>query len=323
MESKGTKGRVLALLRYLQLFTDEKHPASTQKIIDDLQKQGYKVNRKTLRDDIDLLIEDGVDIIVEKSISNNFFIGERHFEMPELKLLIDAVSSSHFISAQKSEILIEKLSAFASEHQRQQLAPRIYATDRIKPNNTGAYYVLDQITEAIQDKKQVRFQYTDYDADKNIILRHDGIFYEVSPYACLWNDDFYYLVAYSEDKGKVITFRIDRIVNLDVSEVESVPEPDDFEIQDFASKVFEMYDGREQEVELICDNVLMKSVIDQFGENIQTERISEEQFKATVKVSTSRTFYAWVFRFMGAMKIAGPDNVKQEYRNMAMKILED
>ncbi len=323
MESKGTKGRVLALLRYLDLCTDEKHPASTQEIIDKLKEQGYTANRKTVKDDIDILIADGVDIIIEKSVGNNFFIGQRDFELPELKLLIDAVSSSHFISAQKSEVLIEKLSSLASEHQRQQLAPRIYATDRIKPNNTKAYYVLDQISEAIQAKKQVRFQYTDYDADKNLILRHDGAFYDVSPYAFLWNDDFYYLVAYSEDKGKVITFRVDRITNLSVTNAESVPEPGGFEIEAFASQVFEMFDGNEQEVELICDNVLMRNVIDQFGENVQTERISDTQFKATVKVSASPTFYAWVFRFAGMMKIAGPKAVKDEYIEMAKKAMGD
>ncbi len=322
MESKGTKGRVLALLRYLDLCTDEKHPASTQEIIDKLKEQGYTANRKTVKDDIDILIADGVDIIIEKSVGNKFFIGQRDFELPELKLLIDAVSSSHFISAQKSEVLIEKLSSLASEHQRQQLAPRIFATDRIKANNTKAYYVLDQITEAIQEKKQVRFQYTDYDQDKNLILRHDGAFYEVSPYACLWNDDFYYLVAYSENKGKVITFRVDRITNLSISEVDAVPEPKDFEIEVFASQVFEMYDGNEQEVELICDNILMRNVIDQFGEDIQTEKISDTQFKATVKVSTSPTFYAWVFRFAGMMRIAGPECVRNEYGYMLGKAIE-
>ena len=323
MESKGTKGRLLTLLRYLELCTDEKHSVSTQEIIDKLKEQGYTANRKTVKDDIDILISDGVDIVIEKSVGNNFFIGDRKFEMPELKLLIDAVSSSHFISAQKSEVLIDKLSSLASEHQRQQLAPRIYATDRIKPNNTKAYYVLDQITEAIQSKKQVRFQYTDYDADKNLILRHDGAFYEVSPYACLWNDDFYYLVAYSEDKGKVITFRVDRITNLSVTEADSVSEPEGFKVEVFASQVFEMYDGRNQEVELVCDNVLMRNVIDQFGEDIQTERISNTQFKASVKVSISPTFYAWVFRFAGMMKIVGPDSVRKEYFELARKVIED
>lgn len=250
-------------------------------------------------------------------------MASREFEIPELKLLVDAVSSSRFISAARSEQLIGKLTAMASEYEKEQITPRIFTGDRIKANNPHLYYVVDMLIQAVQNKKKVRFQYGEFDADKHKVLRNDGEIYINSPYGCLWNDDFYYLVGYSEKREKVVTFRVDRIVDLEIMDEDIVPEPTDFDMSDYAKIVIEMFDGEPQEVELLCDNELMKSVIDKFGENIKTERVSDEQFKATVDVSTSKTFYAWCFRFAGQMKIVSPDRVCKEYREMAMKVLEN
>ena len=154
------------------------------------------------------------------------------------------------------------------------------------------------------------------------VLRNDGEIYINSPYGCLWSDDFYYLIGYSEKRKKVVTFRVDRIIELEIMDEEIIQESDGFNMADYAKTVIEMYDGEPQEVELLCDNELMKSVIDKFGEGIKTERVSDEQFKATVSVSTSKTFYAWCFRFAGAMKITAPKVVVDEYKGMARKVLE-
>ena len=321
-EEKNKKGRLLALQQYFYRYTDEAHPASTAELIAAMEKQGYKANRKTIKDDIDILVAFDIDIVTNVSKGNSFFMGTRQFEVPELKLLVDAVSSSRFISAGKSENLINKISSLGSVYQKEQIVPRIYTADRIKTDNPQLYYVIDKLIEAVQTKRQVRFQYTEYDADKNKILRNDGEIYVNSPYGCLWNDDFYYLVGYSEKHEKVVTFRVDRIIDLEILEETALPEPENFMMADYARKIIEMYDGEEQEVELICDNELMKSVIDRFGENIHTERINDDQFKATVTVAASKTFYAWCFRFAGQMKIAGPRKVKKQYLEMAKKITE-
>ena len=317
------KGRLLALRDYLYKYTDEQHPVSTQDLIDEMTRQGYPGNRKTIKDDIDVLNKFGMDIITNVSRGNSFYMASREFEIPELKLLVDAVSSSRFISAARSEQLIGKLTAMASEHEKQQITPRIFTGDRIKANNPHLYYVVDMLIQAVQNKKKVRFQYGDFDADKHKVLRNDGEIYINSPYGCLWNDDFYYLVGFSEKREKVVTFRVDRIVDLEIMDEDIVPEPADFDMSDYAKIVIEMFDGEPQEVELLCDNELMKSVIDKFGENIKTERVSDEQFKAIVEVSASKTFYAWCFRFAGQMKIVSPDRVCKEYREMAMKVLEN
>lgn len=316
------KGRLLALRDYLYKYTDEQHPVSTQELIDEMTRQGYPGNRKTIKDDIDVLNKFGMDIITNVSRGNSFYMASREFEIPELKLLVDAVSSSRFISAARSEQLIGKLTAMASEYEKKQITPRIFTGDRIKANNPHLYYVVDMLIQAVQNKKKVRFQYGEFDADKHRVLRNDGEIYINSPYGCLWNDDFYYLVGYSEKHEKVVTFRVDRIVDLEIMDENIIPEPIDFDMSDYARIVIEMFDGEPREVELLCDNELMKSVIDKFGENIKTERVSEEQFKAIVNVSTSKTFYAWCFRFAGQMKIIAPERVRDEYQEMAKKILE-
>ena len=315
------KGRLLALRDYLYKYTDEQHPVSTQELIDEMTRQGYPGNRKTIKDDIDVLNKFGMDIITNVSRGNSFYMASREFEIPELKLLVDAVSSSRFISAARSEQLIGKLTAMASEYEKEQITPRIFTGDRIKANNPHLYYVVDMLIQAIQNKKKVRFQYGEFDADKHKVLRNDGEIYINSPYGCLWNDDFYYLVGYSEKREKVVTFRVDRIVDLEIMDDDIIPEPADFDMSDYAKIVIEMFDGEPQEVELLCDNELMKSVIDKFGENIKTERVSDEQFKAVVNVSTSKTFYAWCFRFAEQMKIVGPENVKNTYIEMARSII--
>ena len=316
------KGRLLALREYLYKYTDEQHMLSTQELIDEMTRQGYPGNRKTIKDDIDVLNKFGMDIITNVSRGNSFYVGSREFELAELKLLVDAVSSSRFISAARSEQLIGKLTEMTSVYEQPQITPRIYTDERIKANNPHLYYVIDMLIQAVQEKKKVRFQYGEYDADKNKVLRNDGEIYINSPYGCLWSDDFYYLIGYSEKREKVVTFRVDRIIDLEIMEEPIVQEPAGYNMADYAKTVIEMYDGEPQEVELLCDNELMKSVIDKFGEGIKTERVSDEQFMATVNVSTSKTFYAWCFRFAGQMSIVSPRRVREEYMKMLKNALD-
>ena len=197
------KGRILRLLQYLYLNTDEEHAATTQDLIDALAETGFKANRKTVKDDIDVMNNMGYDIVINVSSGNSFFLGDRTFELPELKLLIDAVSSSRFISAEKSQQLIDKITTLASVNQRDQLIQRIYTKDRIKPTGSKIYYVVDQLSVAIQEGKQIQFKYTEYNADKQKVYRNDGEVYINSPYGLFWSDDFYYLIGYSEKRKKL------------------------------------------------------------------------------------------------------------------------
>lgn len=322
LETVKNKGRILALLQYLYKYTDEEHAVTTNELIEILSQAGYSANRKTVKDDIDIISEAGFDVITIKSSSNAFFWGSRTFELPELKLLVDAVSSSRFISNKKSEQLIDKLATLTSEQLSQQLIQRIYTKERIKTNNNQLYYVIDKITDAIQSGRKVQFRYTEYNADKEKVLRNDGELYINSPYALLWNEDYYYMIGYSEKREKVVTFRVDRMIEPKILNEDAYPEPAEFHITDFIRKVFEMFDGEEETVTLECENALMNTIVDRFGEEVETKRISESKFEAKVSVSASKTFYGWVFQFGGQIKITRPEHIRKEYLDMAKAVME-
>ena len=287
------------------------------------QTVGYPVDRKTLYDDIHILKEDfDIDIIKEKHRRNEHFVGAREFELPKLKLLIDAVVSSRFISARESRKLIDKLSSQASIWQEQDLEPRITIDERVKALETRINYTIDMLNSAIEQKGQVKFQYTEYDFQRRKILRNGSEIYTNSPYDCLWNDDKY-LIGYSEKYQGLVTFRIDRIVNLEVLEERSLPKPKNYRISDFANKVFKMYDGTLQEVELSCREPMMKQLVDHFGMDFVVLPAEEGYFTMKVKVSVSRTFFSWLFQFGSDVWIIGPEQVRERYRRMLEDAIQD
>ena len=205
------KSRILYVLRFLQEKSDEKHPVSTKQILDYLETQGFNTHRRTVYGDIKLLTDFGVDIVPVKSTQNLYFIGDRHFEMPELKLLIDAVLSSKVITPKKSGVLVNKLRGLMSEHQMTEFSEEFHIADRIKPKNESIYRTTDTIQNAINEKKQIRFKYFEYLADKSKVLKHNGYEYSLSPYDFVWNEDKYYVFGFSPKHGKVVKFRVDRM----------------------------------------------------------------------------------------------------------------
>ena len=321
MQRPNSKGRILALFRYLQDETDEEHPADKKTIMNALQNKGYSITRNTLDDDIKVLESFGVDIIISKSHENTYFLGERRFQLPELKMLIDAISSAKFIPADSSAEIITKIGSMVSRYQRSHMSPRIFVSDRIKSDNNHLHLVVDVIERAINKRIVISFQYIDYSPEKKKIFKNDGEIYYCSPYCCLWNNDYYYLLGYSEKHEKVISYRIDRMIHVETCTKEYIPLPDGCDLTAFTKEIFKMYEGVEQEVELICDNSLMKNLVDQFGEDFTTSIETEATFHATVKVSVSRTFYAWVFQFAGGINIAGPKSVREGYRKMLKKAM--
>lgn len=324
MKNKNTKGRLLFLLRYLQQNTDDQHLVTTPDLLSVLESAGHQVDRKTLYDDINVLKEDfNIDIITEKHRGNEYFIGGREFELPELKLLIDAVASSRFISARESRKLIDKLSSQVSVWHKEDLEPRITIGERIKAPVTRIYYTIDTLNSAIKQKRQVSFQYAEYDSRRRKVLRNGGEVYTNSPYDCLWNDDKYYLIGYSEKHQGLVTFRIDRIVNLEILKEKSLPKPRNYRISDFANKVFRMYDGTLQEVELSCREPMMKQLVDHFGTDFEVLPAEEGYFTAKIKVSVSCTFFSWLFQFGCDVRIIGLEQVREQYRQMLEDALRD
>ena len=316
------KRRILVLLRMFYELTDEDHPMSTDQIIEYLQSCGVGSNKKTLRSDIALLEESGLDIVTITSKPNRYFWGDRGFELPELKLLIDAVSSSRFITQKKSTELVGKLSALASEPQRQELKRNVYATERVKSANERIYYTVDTINNAINQERQISFQYTEYTADKKVVLRNDGEVYVLSPYALFWNEDFYYVIGWSDKHENVSAFRVDRMHRPTILEEPAVPRPEDFRLEDYSRRIFEMYDGEAVTVRLECKDYLMKYVVDRFGEDVKVRPSQKGQFIVTADVQLSPNFYAWIFRFGGDMRIISPDHARREMVGMLRSMLE-
>ena len=316
-----TKSRLLFLQRYLFENTDDNNSISTNDLIAVLEANGFKANRKTVKDDVEMLIDADYDILIEKDgKSNSYHYGSRAFQLPELKMLVDAVSSSRFISAEKSDVLIQKLTSLASKYEAQELTAKVFTADRIKADNSKIFLITDIVSRAIEQGKKVSFQYYDYLPNKEKVLRNNGEVYIISPYALIWSDDRYYMVGYSEKRQDLSPFRVDRMAIPEILE-EAAVENTSFNPADYANKVIQMYSGPEQTVKLRCENNTMRSVIDKFGENIHVDMLDDKHFIASVQVQTSRTFYAWVFTFGGEIEILEPEDVREAYLNRARKIL--
>ena len=323
----GTKLRLLYLYQHLLRYSDPEHPVSTPELIQVLkEKYDIDVNRTTLPNDFAMMEQAGLHFEVIKSRQNKYYFDGRLFDVTELKLLIDAVSSSKFITEKKSKELIEKLTTLTSEYNAEQLRRHITVEGRIKSENEKAFYILDGINDAIDKGCKISFQYADYNNRKRKELRHDGEYYVVSPYALIWDGDYYYMIGYCDNRQQLRHFRLDRIYRIPnvLTDEEAVPEPKGFDPVKYSQKIFRMYGGEETTVvELLCETFIMDAIIDNFGTNVDTEEVDEDHFKAKVTVSLSPTFYRWVFGWDGAMKILGPQNVKEEYKAMVQRALEN
>ena len=313
------KKRLLLLQKYFVEKTDEEHQVDTFTLLKFLEDQKIPTNRKTLRADIKTLAESGMDIVTIASKPNKYFLGERGFELPELKLLVDAVASSRFITEKKSKDLIKKLSGLASRSQQGELQRNIYPTNRAKSTNETSYYVVDAVNEAINRRKKISFKYYDYDVNKKKFYRHDGEEYILSPYALIWNEDFYYVLGLSDKSGKIVTFRTDRIREAKILDIRSKAKPKGFKVDDYAKQTFEMYEGEVAKVKLECKANLMRYVVDRFGEKVNTTKIDDDRFMATVDVMLSPVFFGWVFQFGGDIKIKAPKKAVNEFKNMQMR----
>ncbi len=317
MAAANTRKRILLILRLLYEKSDEENQLTTGEIMAYLKKNGLAADRKTLREDITFLTDEmKYDIITVKGSPNRYFWGERIFEMPELKLLIDAVESAHFISDKKSKIMIEKLAALGAAGQRKQLIKDIGYTGKVKYDTDGLYYIIDMIESAIDEKKKIQFQYYEYNEKKEKILRNNGEIYTISPYTLCRNEDNFYMVGYSDKRQTVVSFRVDRLYHPEMTGEKAVKKPDDFDIADYGKKIFGMFSGQERTVELECNNELMKYIMDRFGMNVCVREKTTNTFSVKVRVELSPTFYAWVFQFGGGIRILRPKDAVEGYEKL-------
>lgn len=310
------KSRMLYVYKLLMEKTDDKHYLSIVQINKHLKKMGIHAHRRTIYSDIEQLKEFGVDIITIKSTQNRYFVGSRTFQIPEIKLLIDAVESSRFITHKKSKELISKLKGLASDYEAKNLERNIFVEKRVKPANEEILYTIDTIQEAIENKRQVTFKYYDYGVHKRKVYKNSKYDYYLSPYALCWSNDYYYVVGYCHKHETITQYRIDRIAKILQSRHEAVPAPKDFNGADYVKNMFSMYSGECKTVTLKCKNHLMRAIIDKFGKSIKTEIVDDEHFLAEVDVCITPTFFGWCFQYAGEMEITGPGGVVEKYAEM-------
>ena len=312
------KLRPLYLAKILYEQTDEEHFLTTAQLIQILEEQyGIRSHRQTIKTEIELLRQFGLEIEEVKSTQNRYNLFGRKFDAPELKLLIDAVESSKFITAGKSKELVEKLSSLASNHVAVSLKRNVSCEGRIKPGNERIYFIIDAINEAINANKKISFQYFKYNVRKEKKLKRDGESYVITPLHLVWNGDCYYMVGVYDYKQRLGSFRVDRIAKCPtILQEDGTSAPEGFNIDEYINTTFHMFNSQHEEVELICDNEVMDSIIDRFGEDVTTYAYNMTAFRAVVNIAVSHVFYSWVFGFGGKVKIKGPDHVKEKYAEM-------
>ena len=287
-----TQRRFLLLLQLLLEQTDETHHITVADILRFWGAHGIQANRKNVYSDIQLLMDFGVDVICIRNMQNRYFIGSRLLELPELKLLVDAVESFRLITEKKSAALIEKLGRLTSQHNGALLKRPVYMDGTAKPDNEAVYYAIDTIQTAIHERRAISFQYFEYTPEKEKVLKHKGYRYGFSPYALIWNQDFYYAVGWSEKHGKLAQFRVDRMTAIQDSDAPYISDPS-FDPASYIREIFGMYHDVPQRVTLLCENRTMRNIIDHFGEDVDTEVVDANHFRATVDVAPTPPFFSW------------------------------
>lgn len=309
--------RIIELLRFLYQQTDEAHAVTVSEMIEYLKSKGIPSVRQTVYTDLEALDTAGIDIVQIKSTQNRYFIGSRIFEYPELKMLVDAVASSKVISAKKSQALIQKLGQLTSIQQAGQLQRLASLSSRVKPHNEKVYYIIDSIQTAILDQHQISFQYYEYTPEKKKILKHDGYRYILDPYALEWKNDHYYLIGYSHKHKGIAHFRVDRLTSVEPLDSKFQPMPD-FDVAAYTNKMVDMFAAEHSEqVKLLCSNELMRVIIDHYGEDIEISPYDDTHFTVIIEVNPSGTFYGWVFKFMGKIRILSPQSCVDKMQDIA------
>ena len=321
--NQGPKLRPLYLAQILYERTDEDHYLTTAQLMEILEKEyGIKTHRQTIPADVAALRSFGMEIQEVMSAQKRYNLISREYDIAEIKLLIDAVESSKFITKKKSEELVAKLSKMAGYNQAENLKRNISAEDRIKYDNESIYLIIDSINEAINTGKKISFLYYKYNVRKEPKLRNDGQPFIFSPHHLVWNGEFYYMVGVFDNHEQVGIFRIDRIMNRpDILEEDANPLPESFDFDKFLQTSFRMYGTEHTTVDLICSNDVMDAILDKFGKDVTTYAYDMENFRAEVDVVVSNVFFAWVFGFGGAVKINGPVEVKNQYKEMLQKAM--
>lgn len=324
-KSENQKLKLLYLIKILLEKTDEEHALTVPEMISELAKFEISAERKSIYDDLDALRHFGLDIVCHKSKTTGYFVASRMFELPELKLLADAVASAKFITEKKSGELIKKIESLTSKYEAKQLQRQVYVMGRVKTMNEKIYYNVDTIHQAIAANRQVAFQYFEYVMESDLSghwkkqYRHEGEKYVASPYALSWDDENYYMIAFYERYNNLSHFRIDKMENIEILELprQELPDKATFNLAEYSKKVFNMFGGDEEKIKLQFDNSLIGVVLDRFGKDVMIRKADENNFIINVAALISPTLLGWIFEFGSKVKILEPADLTEKFRRQA------
>ena len=313
-KSAMQKMKLLYLRKILMEETDDLHGLTIAQLSDALLRYGISSERKSLYDDIELLRLYGMDIEMRKEKSVRYHVVSRDFELPELKLLVDSVQASKFITHKKSRELIEKLASETSRYEAQQLQRQVVVSNRVKTMNESIYYTVDEIHSAINRDSKISFQYFEWNERHEKQLRHNGKRYLVSPWALTWDDENYYMIAYDAEHASIRHYRVDKMVRITLTDERRDGGAlfKDFDMAQYSKKTFGMYGGKEALVALRCENHLAGVIIDRFGEETSFFRSDEGHFEIRVKVAVSPHFLSWIMSFGSEITVLSPEWVRDE-----------
>lgn len=323
-KSPNQKIKLLYLMQILLEKTDESHALTSSQLIEELSALGVRAERKTIYDDIETLKLFGMDIVNRRESPAGYFVASRQFELPELKLLVDTVQASRFITAKKSDELIHKLEQLASRHEARQLQRQVTVTGRIKTMNESIYYNVDKIHEAISANVMISFQYFEWTVEKEARPRRGGALYQISPWALTWDDENYYMIGYDKAAGAVKHYRVDKMMNIQLTKKLRQGKEcfQHFNLAEFSRKTFGMFGGEEQELRLRFENRFAGVVIDRFGKDVTMRSDGDEHFIARVRVTVSGPFYGWLSGLGPGVRIVSPKTAAQDYQAFLTSLLE-
>ncbi|MDD2533844.1 MAG: WYL domain-containing protein [Eubacteriales bacterium] len=322
MVSRSAKKlKILYMMKFLLENSDEDHPVTLEAIQQDLQIHGIEAERKSIYNDINLLREYGLDIANQRGRDSNYRLLSRPFELAELKLLVDAVESSRFVTAKKTRELVAKIAGLTSKNQAKSLQHQLIRTGKIKASNESVLYTIDTLHQAIDDDRQISFRYQEYTINKQIRFRRSGERYHVSPYAMTWDDENYYLIAHYERYGRLSQFRIDRMNDVQISHLVRDRIDSTIDLGEYVRSTFGMFSGEPEDVQIRFDQSLIQVVVDRFGQNIVIHAEDENSFTVYLKVVVSPTFWGWLFQFGGKVRVLSPAHAVDAYRLQCEQVI--
>lgn len=324
---RGTnqKFKLYRLAQIMLDLTDEEHYLTMPEIIEKLGRYEITADRKSIYADLRDLEVLGIEVEGEP-VGNkyHYHVVNRPFELPELKLLVDAIQSSKFVTEKKTNTLIKKLEKLVSNYDAMKLQRQVYVSGRIKTMNESVYYTVDAIHNAISENRKIRFQYYQWNIKKEMELRHDGAYYHISPWGLLWDDEYYYLVGFDSEVKQIKHYRVDKMLHIQMSE--EVREGKEyfrkFDMADYAKKSFGMFGGKEQQVKLLVENHLAGVIIDRFGKDVMMFPADEEHITVNVNVRVSNQFLGWIISLGDGVKIVGPEEVVEQMRQEIERLTE-